>query len=86
MALNSPVGTSELLPFGTNLDLLWDWIFLEILLGDSSLLPPVGIYYAFIFMGKYVYLVEVVCHDGRKVLCEMVNDHVVGEATDHDDI
>ena len=43
LAQNSPVGTSELLPFGANLDLPWDWIFPEILLGDSSLVPPVGV-------------------------------------------
>ena len=37
---NSPAGTSELLPFGANSDLTWDWILLDILLRDSSLFPP----------------------------------------------
>ena len=32
------------------------------------------------------YLVEVFCHDGKKVLWEVVGDHVVEEPTDHDEI
>ena len=36
LARNYPVGTSELLPLGANLDLTWDWIFQEISLRDYS--------------------------------------------------
>ena len=54
LAQNSPVGTSELLPFGANLDLPWDWIFPEILLVYSSLIFPVGVYYASPFLGSYI--------------------------------
>ena len=54
LAQNSPVGTSELLPFGVNLYLLWDWRFREILLGDSSFLSLVGVYYASTFLGNYM--------------------------------
>ena len=32
------------------------------------------------------YLVEVVSHDGKKVLKEVVDNHVVEEPTDHDEI
>ena len=58
LAQNSPVGTSELLPFGANLDLPWDWIFPKILLGDSSLICSVGVYYiCFSFLGElYIYV------------------------------
>ena len=54
LARNSPAGTSELLPFGSNLDLPWYWRFPEILLGDSSLLFPVGVYYASPFVEDYM--------------------------------
>ena len=50
----SPVGTSEFLPFGANSDLPWDWIFPEILLGYSSLLSPVGVYYDSHLLGNYM--------------------------------
>ena len=46
-------GAMELIPFGANLDLPWDWIFLDIILGGSSLLSPVGVYYASPFVGNY---------------------------------
>ena len=49
-----PTGTLELLTFEANSDLPWDWRFLEILLGDSSLLSPVGVYYASPFVGNYI--------------------------------
>ena len=52
---NSPVGTSWLLPFGANLDLPWDWRFLESPIVDSSLLFPVGVYYASNFLWNYIY-------------------------------
>ena len=32
------------------------------------------------------YLSEVVSHEGKSVIWEVLNDHVVEEATDHDDI
>ena len=51
---NSPVGTSELLPFGANLDLPWDWRFLETILRESSFSFPDGVYYAYIFLGGYI--------------------------------
>ena len=53
LARDSPVGTSELLPFGANSDLTWDWRFPEIILGDYSLLSPVGFYYASTLLGNY---------------------------------
>ena len=54
LAQNSFVGTSELLPSGANLDLPWDWIFPEILLGGSSLTFIVGVYYDSILLGNYM--------------------------------
>ena len=54
LAQNAPAGTSELFPFGTNSDLRWDWKSREILLGDSSLLSPVGFYYASPFVRNYI--------------------------------
>ena len=52
---NISAGTSELFPFGANLGIRWDWRSQEILLGDSSLLSPVGFYYASTFVGtKYL--------------------------------
>ena len=54
LAQNSPAGTSELLPFGASSDLPWDWRLPEILLGDYSLLFPVGVYYASPFVGNYI--------------------------------
>ena len=42
LARNSPVGTSELLPFGINWDLTWDWISTEIHLRDFSLFYLLG--------------------------------------------
>ena len=53
---NSPVGTLELLPFGANLDIPWYWILPEIILRDSSLFTPVGVYQAYPFLRKYLYL------------------------------
>ena len=53
LAQNSPVGTSELLPFGANSDLTRDWIFLDIFLGGSSLILPVRVYYASTLLRKY---------------------------------
>ena len=50
----SPVGTSEFLPFGANLDPPWDWRFLEILLGYSSLIFPVGVYCDSPLLGNYM--------------------------------
>ena len=75
LAQNSPAGTSELIPFGANLDLRcncpsgtlewlpfgansylpWDWRFLDILLGYSSLLFPVGVYYDSSFVRNYIF-------------------------------
>ena len=52
---NFPAGTSELLTFGVNSDLPWGWRFLEILLGGSSLLFPVGFYHASPFVGDYIF-------------------------------
>ena len=52
LARNSPVGTSELLSFDSNSDLPWDWRFPEILLGDFSLISPVGVYHASTFLGN----------------------------------
>ena len=54
LAQNSPAGTSELLLFGAKSDSPWNWIFPEILLGDSSLLFPVGVYYASPIVGNYI--------------------------------
>ena len=51
---NSPTGTSEFPPFDANLDLPWDWIFREIILRDSYLLSPIGVYYASPFLGNYM--------------------------------
>ena len=51
---NCPAGTWELLPFGANSDISWDWRFLEILIGDSSLLSPIGVYYASPFVRDYI--------------------------------
>ena len=48
---NSPDDTSELLPFGANSDILWDWRFPDILLGDSSLLFLAGFYYVILSWG-----------------------------------
>ena len=54
LAQNPRIGSSELLPFGTNSDLPWDWIFPEILMGYSSLLSPVGVYFASNLLGNYM--------------------------------
>ena len=54
LAQNSPASTSELIPFDANSYLPWDWKFPEILLEDSSLLSPVGVYYAYPFLGNYI--------------------------------
>ena len=54
LARISPVGTSELLPFGANSDLPWDWRFPDILLRDSSLLFHFGVYYDSTFLGTYI--------------------------------
>ena len=51
---NCHSGTLELPSFGANLDLPWDWIFSDILLRDSSLLSPVGVYYASTFVGLHI--------------------------------
>ena len=54
LAQNYPVDNSELLPFGANSDLPWYWRFPEIILGDYSLILPVGVYYASTFLGNYM--------------------------------
>ena len=54
LARKYPAGTSELLSFGANLDLPRDWRFPEILIGDSSLLFPVGVYYGPPLVGNYM--------------------------------
>ena len=54
LAQNAPAGTSELIPFGTNSDLCWDWKSREIILRDSSLLSPVGFYYASPLVRNYI--------------------------------
>ena len=51
---NSPVGTSELLTFGAKSDLPWDWRFPDILLVDSSLIFPIGVYCASPLLGNYI--------------------------------
>ena len=63
LARNSPVGTSELLPFGANSDIPWDWSSPEILLGDSSLLFPVGVYFVSNFLGNYIYFADPLCFE-----------------------
>ena len=54
LAQKSPVGTSSLIPFGTNSDTPWDWRLPKILLGYSSFLYHVGVYYASYFLGNYI--------------------------------
>ena len=51
---NCPAGTSELIPFGANSDIPWDWRIPEILPGNSSLIFPVGVYYASPLVGNYI--------------------------------
>ena len=55
LARNYPAGTLELLSFGSNSDFPWDWRSSEILLRDSSLISPVGVYYASLFVGNYIF-------------------------------
>ena len=63
LAQISPVGTLELLPFGTNLDINWDWIFPEIPLKDYSLFSPVNhkkdkiAYVSLDTVADYIYIV-----------------------------
>ena len=52
---NCPPLSSELLPLGANFYLPWDWRFPEILIEDSSLIFPFGIYYASNLVGNYIY-------------------------------
>ena len=35
---------------------------------------------------RVVYLVKVVCHDRKKVICGFLGDHVIEDANDHDEI
>ena len=48
-------GTSELIPFGSNSDLSWDWGFLEIPYRGFLFASPVGVYYAYPFVGNYTF-------------------------------
>ena len=49
---NSPVGTLELLAFGANLGLPWDWRFPKIIIWGFLFALPVGVYYDSPFLGN----------------------------------